>query len=236
MKMVKKTLIVLSLCFGATVHGAERKNIIDVDIDEFSSDTQVAAAGAGDSHVAIAWWIPSEFWEAILSRDTSTNEADKKTMLDALSGVSLLCIVQADVTDFGAFNFYPKDEIAKHMTIEFSAGDGQSTSLRPVTKVSPDLDVVLSVFKPILATAMGNMGSNMHFYVLDDQAADQSRLMDPYKPGVLNVKLRRSDDAILPAAIEMPINALFVPRTCPNGKPAHVSWRYCPWFGSKLPE
>jgi hypothetical protein len=36
--------------------------------------------------------------------------------------------------------------------------------------------------------------------------------------------------------IEMPIDALFVQRMCPNGKPAHVSWVVCPWDGGKLPD
>jgi hypothetical protein len=27
-----------------------------------------------------------------------------------------------------------------------------------------------------------------------------------------------------------------LPRMCPNGKPAHVTWVVCPWDGSKLPQ
>jgi hypothetical protein len=34
--------------------------------------------------------------------------------------------------------------------------------------------------------------------------------------------------------LETPLNSLFVPRTCPNGKPAHVSWKFCPWGGERL--
>jgi len=231
-KLLISAAIVLSLC--TSLMAAERKALKDVDTDSFTTDTQVTAQGAGDNHLALAWWIPNEFWESILSRDTTTSEADKKAMLDAMSGISLLAVVQADITSFGAFKFYSKEEIEKKMLLSFTNAGGKRQRLSPMQKIAPDLKVVLGVFKPILGAAMGNLGNNMHFYVLKDKSKSSPRLLDPYQKGLISIQLSKRDEGLMTAGIEMPLNSLFIPRKCPNGKDAHISWNYCPWTGKRL--
>lgn len=213
---------------------AERKPLSLVNTDEFTRDTQVSPLQAGDDHVAMVWWIPTEFWEAIQARDATTSEADKKAMLDALSGVSLLAAVQADVSPFGAFDFYPMEEVEQKMVITYTDSSGKSQKLSPMHSIPPNLEIVLGIFKPILGAAMGNMGNNMHFYVLDDTSKASARLVDPYQGGKLKVAMHRRDGTQLISEIETPLDALFVPRKCPNGKDAHISWKYCPWSGKEL--
>ena len=215
---------------------AERKPIEEVDSDQFTADTQVTPAGAGDDHVALVWWIPNEFWESILARDSTTAEADKQAMLDAMAGISLLAVVQADISQFGAFDFYSMEEVAEHMEISYTNDLGKQQNLVPMEDVNPDLEVVLGVFKPILGGAMGNLGNNMHFYVLGDVSENADRILDPYEQGVIHFQLKRRDQGQLTGEIDLPLNALFVPRKCPNGKDAHVSWQFCPWSGERLPE
>ena len=72
------------------------------------------------------------------------------------------------------------------------------------------------------------------FFVLSD--TDQGdRLLSPYGNSTLLVTLTNKKGEVLePIRFEMPLDSLFVPRMCPNGKPAHVSWVVCPWDGSKL--
>jgi len=235
MKKLFIAVIMISMIVTYSM-AAEKKPLKDVDTDAFTRDTQVTLKGAGDNHVALAWWIPNEFWESILSRDATTSESDKKALLDAMSGVSLLAVVQADVSAFGAFKFYSKEEIEKNMTLSFSDTEGKKQRLSPILTIGPDLEVVLGVFKPILGAAMGNLGKNMHFYVLSDRSKSSPRLLDPYRKGQIDIQLARRDKVLMGASIEMPINALFVPRKCPNGKDAHISWNYCPWTGKRLEE
>jgi len=235
MKKLFIAVIMLSMAVTYSV-AAERKLIKEIDTEAFTSDTQVTPKGAGDNHVALAWWIPNEFWESIFSRDTTTSESDKNAMLNTLSGVSLLAIVQADISTFGAFNFYSKKEIEENMILSYSGSGGEKQRLSLVQSIDPNLEVVLGMFKPILGAAMGNLGSNMHFYVLNDRAKSVSRLLDPYRKGQIEIQLERRDKVLMDGSIEMPINALFVTRKCPNGKDAHISWKYCPWSGKKLEE
>lgn len=214
----------------------DRKPIEQIDTNAFTSDTQVTASGAGENHIALAWWMPIEFWKSIFAKDTTTSEAAEKSVLDAMSGVSLIAVVEADVSALGAFDYYAKEEIEEGMKLSYFDSDGQKHSLSPVEKIDPDLEVVLGTLKPVLTAAMGNLGNNMHFYVLNDRAESSSRLLDPYEKGKIDIKITTRDDVPMYASIEMPINALFVPRKCPNGKDAHVSWQYCPWSGTKLEE
>lgn len=235
---MKKLLIAIVIVSTVSTYSmaAEKKSLKDVDTEAFASDTQVTLKGAGDNHMALAWWIPSEFWQALFSRDTTTSKAVKKAMLEAMSGVSLLAVVQADITVFGAFKFYSKEEIEENMILSFSGADGKKQRLSPMQTIDPDLEVVLGVFKPILGAAMGNFGNHMHFYVLNDKSESSQRLLDPYRRGQINIQLARRDEVLMDASLEMPINALFVPRKCPNGKDAHISWKYCPWTGKRLGE
>lgn len=234
---MKKLLVavMLALAFSSHAMAAEKKALKDIDSNEFTTDTQVMLQGSGDKHVALAWWIPNEFWQSVLERDKNTSEADKKAILDAMSGTSLLAIVQADITPLGAFKYYSKEEIEKKMQISFSDATGKSHKLKPLQSIDPNLEVVLGLFKPILSSAMGNLGSNLHFYVLNDKS-NSSRLMDPYLRGQLTIQLAKKESALMTANIELPLNSLFVPRKCPNGKPAHISWQYCPWNGERLAE
>ncbi|MGA9116964.1 MAG: hypothetical protein WB626_09340 [Bacteroidota bacterium] len=228
--MMLAALVVLS----GRGESAERKPLAEVVADELIGDTQVTPAGAGDKHAALCWWIPMEFWQALFSRDASTSEADKKNLLSALRDITLAAVVQADISAMGALHFYTKEEIEEHMTISFVDGDGRRTALQPLHEVDPDMEVILGVFKPIMAAALGNLGQNVHFYVLNDRTPKGNRLLDPYASGVIRFGLIKRSGAVMNGEIGLPLNALFVPRKCPNGKDAHISWRFCPWTGTPL--
>lgn len=234
--MVKRLCVFVAMMLVLATHSlaADKKPLKDVDSDAFTSDTQVSPKGTGDKHIALVWWIPNEFWEAVLSRDPDVGASEKRAMLDAMAGVSLLAVVQADINVLGAFEFFSREQVEKNMSLSFSDAAGKLQKLSPVREISSDLEIVLSVFKPMLGAAMGNLGENMHFYVLSDKSMSSARLLDPYLEGQLNIQLAKKDKSLMQAKIELPINALFVPRKCPNGKDAHVSWKYCPWTGKKL--
>jgi len=217
---------------------AEKKTFKDVDLTAFIKDTQIALqAGVdegGTNHIAIAWWVPIEYWEVVLSKDASVTPQDKQNLLDALQGTSLLAVVQADVTARGAFQFYSKEEVEKTMELKIPDDTGKLQKVKPIDAVSPELKTMLTVVKPILGNAMGNLGTNMHFYVLNDVRDDSDRVLSPYTSSQIDIKLLRRDGKVREASIPTPINSLFVPRKCPNGRDAHITWKYCPWTGQPL--
>jgi hypothetical protein len=210
----------------------EPKNLKDVDVGAMTQDTQVMANAEG---IHLVWWIPPEYWEASLLGDKDMSDSDRKAFLAVMKNYSMLAIAQADLSRLGTVNFYDRDTITKGMTIELSIG-GNKRPVKPVEKVPDELAMLLKVMTPMLEGALGNTGKNLQFFVLNDQDKD-GRIISPYVQSTLTVLLKeRSGKAVEPVVIEMPVNSLFVPRMCPNGKPAHVSWVVCPWDGSKLPK
>lgn len=231
---MKNTILALLLAISVgPVSAAPRKPIHEVSTDQFTGDTQVTAENAGDDHLALCWWVPVEYWKAVLARDTSVKDSERKEMIRTLTGTSLLAVVQADISPMGAFRFYGEDEVEGGLQIRYVDGAGKESKISPLQEVDEDLELILGVFKPILSAAMGNMGQNFHFYVLDDKAGGE-RLIDPYKEGHLKFVMAKRDGEKIDCSIEMPLNSLFVPRKCPNGRDAHVSWNFCPWTGKPL--
>ena len=222
--------LALPLCANAGAF--EKKQPKDVDISAMTNETQRTSYAGG---VHLAWWIPPEYWEASLSRDGNVTDAARKQVLDTLRGYSMLAVVQAEVGALGNFTFYERDAVIKGLKLELSDGKDWA-SLVPLAEVPQKLAPLLKVLGPILSSAMGPMGQNMNFFVLDDQKKG-GRLISPYEPGMLRITLSDNKGVKLePLLIEFPLDSLYVPRRCPNGKPAHVSWMVCPWDGSKLPQ
>ena len=232
-KLIILAMIVLMVSSYSTA--ADKTPLRNVDIDAFTVETQgFMFPEAGDGHLAIAWWIPYEFWDATFSQDETISKTEGDEILDALLGISLLAVIQADITSFAAFEFYSKEEIEKQMLVSFTDITGKRQKISVRQELSPPLELMLAIFQPILGSAMGNMGENFHFFVLNDKSHSSDRLLNPYLKGQLNVQLAKRDDELMTGYIEMPLNSLFIPRKCPNGKNAHISWNYCPWTGQQL--
>ena len=43
---------------------AEKKPIGDIDTNALTNETQAMPADEPDKHMSLAWWMPSEFWQA----------------------------------------------------------------------------------------------------------------------------------------------------------------------------
>jgi hypothetical protein len=224
--------VCLTLLSISPLGASERKALEAVSTDALSSEGQRVVSDADSLH--FIWWIPVEFWEATFAQDASVPEADADEILRVLRPYSMLAVVQADISSLGAFRFFDRDRVANGLSIAYAAGGGAKPNrLMPLTDVDPDLEVIIGVLRPVLAAAMGNMGENFHFFVLSDDQGGK-RVASPYEFGEMQVSLADGSTSGVRTSIELPLDALFVPRQCPNGRPAHVTWSFCPWGGERL--
>ena len=221
--------------FGSASVASQRKPIDTVNTDHLINDTQIRSSG-GDNHICAVWWIPSEFWGALMAKDTATPEENKNSIINALKPYFIVAVIQADISDFGAFHFYNKEEVMNTLQVTYVPEDGTPYQAVPLKTIDPDVDIMLAMFKPVLKASMGNLGENLHFFVLQDIDLQNVRIIDPYKFGKIHFRLGWRNGEPMEANLELPVNALFIPRICPNGKDAHVTWKYCPWTGEKLPD
>lgn len=219
------------LLFAAGTNAAEQKAVQDIDVSALTSETQKFTNAEG---VHLAWWIPPEFWAASMAHQGDVTDKASKQMLDILNRYSMLAVVQADIGPLGNFSYYDKATVKKGLKLEVVTGK-QTTALEPLEKVPEDLDPLLKVISPLLESAMGRLGENLNFFVYYDQS-EGKRVISPYSQGAVRVTMTRKDGTALdPFVFELPLDSLYVPRHCPNGKPAHVSWVVCPWDGTRLP-
>ena len=205
----------------------------EIDSDALTRDTQTTAPCDSD-HMNLIWAIPVEFWKAAFASDPTMTPAQKTEIVAALEEYVIIGIVQADVGALGAFGFYPEEEVREGLSMTFTDVDGNERDIVPAAEIGVEAQALLAALKPILSAAMGNMGENLHFIVIDDDLDGTGRTWDPYAAGMLSIDLKTRDGEALNGRLEGPINALFVPRKCPNGKDAHVTWKFCPWTGKEL--
>ena len=208
MRLALLSLLLIVVC--SVAGAAERKALKDVNTETFINDTQRMLSGNDSRHLSLVWWVPREYWASVTAKNKAISVAQRQNMLDSLSGISLLAVVQADVTAFGNFDFYSKAEVKDGLFIEFTPENGQAEALQPVEDIDGEVKNMLSVLKPVLANAVGNLGSNMHFFVLTDETRNGDRLADPYAGGLWNFRQQKRDGT-------------------------QLSTNYCPWSGERLP-
>lgn len=230
---MKIMLLVGGLTMAFFAHAIERKEILQVDVNALTVETQVMAGGS--NQFDLVWWIPVEFWEANLRQGREMTQSQIDQMVGILQNHSILGIIQADISPFGAFSFFDKDKIMGGLKVEAVDAAEKVHTISHTEPTNSDVRLLLDQMRPILTQAMGNMGENLYFFPLPAFDDDGKRVPSPYERGHLRVTLQR-DEVSSTLELELPIDSLFVPRICPNGKPAHISWEYCPWSGSKLPQ
>lgn len=231
---MNKLLLVFLLLFTFKTSALEKQDIFDISLSELTSETQKQAKSKSDNHLSFLWWVPLEYWNTALTRDPNVNKTVKAEMIKILEDYNIFAMVQADVSAIGAFEFYPKESIEKVLKVTFINESGNEVQMKPVNKVSPSLDLLLSQVTPILKAAMGNLGENLYFFIYTDIAENGKRLINPFSKGNISIDFSNKEKERLNVEIKLPLNSLFKPRICPNGEKAHVSWKYCPWSGSKI--
>ncbi|HHP7229277.1 MAG TPA: hypothetical protein ACFCUY_00285 [Xenococcaceae cyanobacterium] len=240
MKQITATLslialnIVTSGWIAAGASAQEIKKLNEVEIDSLISETQVSNSDEG---ITLVWWIPQEFWGVALNQDPSLPAANRDEMLKTLEPYFMLAVIQGELSSFGGATFYDEATVQQNLTVSYEDETGNTQSFTAIEQIPPDIELLQSTIRPMLSQMMGNMGQNFHFYTFENTNPAGEAQVSPYENGTLQVQLAGVGKvAGSEFEIELPLDALFVPRLCPNGKEAHVSWQFCPWDGTRLSE
>lgn len=221
------------LLLSALGLAAERLPFTEVNANNLTTETQKTAGS--DNALDLVWWIPVEFWQVALANNAAVTPAQIDDIVDTLRPYSLLAVVQADISTFGAFDFFDEVKVSSGLRVVYTPEHGSSVNIPLDELIDPDVTLLLNQMSPVLTAAMGNLGENFFFFPLPDMDDTGQRIISPYERGSLAITLTARDGIHRPPyLIEFPLDALHQPRLCPNGKPAHVSWAYCPWSGKKL--
>ncbi len=227
--------LILPLLAATSLFAIDRKPVAEVDVNAMTEETQIIVSPEPE-HMTFLWWIPHEFWAVSMMADPSQDAGTTQQVLDSLKGYAVLGVVQADIDDLGNFDFYPEAKVVSTLKVSYENAKGEKTTVAPSKNRSAELNNLLLTMRPVLAGAMGNMGQNLHLIVFDDVTANGSRLVDVYEEGQLQIEIQNNQSDVMEVSLALPLDCLYIPRKCPNGRDAHVTWKFCPWSGEKLPE
>ena len=236
-KHLSKNLALVSILLSGLISSGkvlaiEPKEPENVDLNSLIQETQNSSSNDG---MSLVWWLPHEFWEVAFSQDESLSEVDRQELLNILEPYFMLGVVQGEISPLGNAKFYDLEQVKNNLTLAYENNDGTTQTLAPAAEIAPEVELLQNTVRPILEQMMGNLGRNFHFLTFEDRSTAGIRQISPYEDGKIIVNLSGNSE-IAPSnfTIDLPLNALYVPRICPNGKEAHISWQYCPWDGSKL--
>ena len=235
-KFILSMSLILILAYPA--ESAKQKPLNRVVVNELRAETQMRFVDTVNDHTADIQWFPIELWETMLLKDPTMTRNEVKEMLDLLKGLSFLNVVQADANfayDIG-LNFYSRSEIARNMRIVYTDARNRTHPLPILSEgqLDPFVGVMAGALKDLFRDIAGPLGENMHFFVLKNETTLNPKLVDAYEEGTLSVRLKTRRGHVIRKSVVLPLNSLYVPRKCPNGKDAHISWKFCPWTGQRL--
>lgn len=233
MQHFRSCLIALSL--ATSVGAVERLPIEAVNLDALISETQKEVNQPNG--FGLVWFMPETVFVRLLSDGGQIPRNQLAEVRSLLKGKCVVAIVRAHVSSFGTFAFFDESTVRRGTKITIQKPSLEPIPMHQLDDIPPDLTLILNVMKPVLANALGPMGKNIHFYVFKNTAPDGTRIYDPYKDEKVHISFAKMGR--LPATkatYDTICDSLFKPRLCKNGKRAHVTWKYDPWSGEKLPE
>jgi hypothetical protein len=242
---LSKTLVpvVLALLLApASAAAAERKPFAAVSAPLLLRETQ--RQENNDRNVMLVWWIPYEFWQVSTANAGESQRSGIAQLEPVLTPYTILMVVDGRVLPLGSMSFANREQLAANLRVETLSPTGEARPMTYLPEPPPQVQAVLGSIRPMLAGNLGELGKNMQLFVYSNQGADGKALLSPYSAGGLRVTLtpftpvapEGSKPLLLKPAqfdFETPLDALHVARLCANGKPAHISWRFCPWDGKK---
>jgi len=197
-----------------------------VNLDELLSETQ-----KGSPHVdkvVLAWWIPQEYWESSLSQTPTLSVAVVSEFIRMLKPYSVFMVVDGRIDVNGAIVYKTEREIRN--SIQLVDSQGNRYAAIPEANLNADTKGFLSMMKPLLENAMGQLGKNFHFVLFPATNKERLPIMEAKKEGRFSLNLGGDN-----LRWRLPLGSLLPQKVCPiDGEELSGAWKYCPWHGALL--
>lgn len=88
--------MILALPLGAL----EKKPVEKIDLDQLIEETLLDVSRSKD-HIAFVWYIPNEYWNAVISQNPEMNQIEKVQARLTMNTLSVVAVIQGDVSPVG---------------------------------------------------------------------------------------------------------------------------------------
>jgi hypothetical protein len=187
---------------------------------------QTQLSSDDDNKMSLVWWIPKEFWRAALTGDPSFTEDDIKEFQDKFKHYTILMVVDGIIGRFGNVVYSGAEKIRQNIEIY----DDKFNVYKPLKEkeISSDLKSMFTIWKPMFASMLGDMGENMNYFVFQNNY--NTEVMNATSDAKYKIKMMGED-----YKFKLPIGVLFPPKTCSKCDREFMgSYKFCPFDGNKL--
>ncbi|MEQ6125066.1 hypothetical protein AAON49_12740 [Pseudotenacibaculum sp. MALMAid0570] len=221
---MKKNIILtfLTLTLGFSLCYSQRKELDKVNIEKFIEETQFS--NDQTEGIEMIWWMPSEYWEVVFSKDKYTSSEETKIIVEMLKKHVLVIAIKGKVGMFGGVTYESRENILKGLKVFYN---GSGLKHIPQDNLDPDLKNFITLIGPMMKNMMGQMGENMQVFVFKN---DKKNPINVWEKGKIDFGLND-----FKVTMDLPISSLLLEKKCPEGKKLFSGkWSYCPFHGKEL--
>lgn len=220
-----RIFITCFLIFTSSIVFAQNKDLSEVSLDAFMSETQYSSDS--DNQIQMIWWLPQIFWEISSSQDPSSTEEEISAIREMFEGYELFAIIDANIGFFGGLTYKPLEDILPTFSITLN---GEPFKIVPNSRISADLSNFLIIMKPMMGNMLGPLGENIHFVFMEASSSAEMKSIDPYKNQLLSLEMGN-----FKKDVELPLSSLLIEKKCSvDGKLFSGKWNFCPVHGKEL--
>jgi hypothetical protein len=148
---MKQILFALAIAFlSMTARGVELQKIMQ--------DTQRLANDP--SQMTIVWWIPVEFWDAVLRDNPKVTKEARAQFSKVMDPYLVFAVASLDVGPLGGMT--PKDRATVEANAQLMVG-GKIVVPVKADRLSPDAQNFVTMMKPMMANMLGKFGQGIEF-------------------------------------------------------------------------
>ncbi|MEW5948796.1 MAG: hypothetical protein AB1711_05215 [Thermodesulfobacteriota bacterium] len=214
------------LLFGWMATGQAQEN--KVDLNALIQETQRMSQKADE--MALAWWIPEEFWQVSFARNPNMTMAQAEEFMKVLRPYTVIVVMDGKAGALGGITY--KSEAAIRAGIQIK--DSEGTRYRPLSedKIDADSKNFLSIMKPVFVNMLGPLGQNMNFFLFPAENKKGQKIAEAKKEGSFSVEMGERE-----FKWRLPLGSLLPPKICPTcGEKLSGAYKFCPWDGASLSE
>lgn len=215
---MKKVLAIAALCLAAfTARGA--------DLQRLLLDTQRTVQDP--SSIIMVWWIPTEYWGAVLKDNPGITPEVLKQFETTLGSYMLFAVAALDIGPMGGMTSRGRPKIEANSQLLM---DGKPVPLLTDKEIGADAQNFVSMMKPMMANMLGQFGQGMEFMLYPNPATKGGAKISAVNEGQFAYKSFGNE-----FKWRLPIGSLLPPRKDPaTGEEFPGDFKFNPYTGGKL--
>jgi hypothetical protein len=218
-------VIAAALAWIVTCGATTRAGDPPVDLYDLVDET-VLQSQVGD-RVAMAWWIPEEFWISAFA-DEGPGADDLEDLVLVLRPYIVVAALEGEFDKSGELRISDPRKLRKSLQLK----DARGSVYTPLgaDKVSDEATLLAMSMKPALVELLGDLVSDLEFFYFPAVSREGIPIAEASGTGTFSVSV---GDALFEWSL--PLASALPPRRCVvDGRMINGSYIYCPWHGVRL--